>query len=114
MINQNGFFAQAGPLEIFVSAQLMPPDLKFDPGREGSTNKERSGGKATRITSHVPSSRAVLCYAVLLASIHMLLRMWLCAGLPVNYSAEENIRIEQDSEVRIKIIGEYGWRQIRL
>ena len=33
-VNQNGFFASAGPLEIFVSEKLMPADLKFDPGRE--------------------------------------------------------------------------------
>lgn len=32
---QNGFFAQAGPLEIFVSEKLMPSDLKFDAGVDG-------------------------------------------------------------------------------
>jgi len=30
-INQSGFFATAGPLEIFVSKLSMPDDLKFDP-----------------------------------------------------------------------------------
>jgi DNA-directed RNA polymerase II subunit RPB7 len=59
-VNQNGFFASAGPLEIFVSDKLMPSDLKFDAGRDGN---------------------------------------------PMYISEEENIRIEQDTEVRVKIIG---------
>jgi DNA-directed RNA polymerase II subunit RPB7 len=60
IINQNGFFAQAGPLEIFVSKTLMPEDLKFDPRDQ---------------------------------------------GLPTYYSEEEDVRIEQGSPVRIKIVG---------
>lgn len=59
-INDNGFFAQAGPLEIFVSKVLMPNYLKYDEKRE---------------------------------------------GLPCYYSEEEDIRIEQGSSVRIKIVG---------
>jgi len=34
-INNSGFFAQAGPLEIFVSKMLMPDDLKFDSSKDG-------------------------------------------------------------------------------
>jgi len=30
-VNNMGFFATAGPLPIFVSAHLIPPDIKFDP-----------------------------------------------------------------------------------
>eukprot|EP01083_Nonionella_stella_P011016 31315_1 len=30
MVNQNGFFAQAGPLQIFVSKLLMPSDYRYD------------------------------------------------------------------------------------
>ncbi|SZF04876.1 unnamed protein product [Blumeria hordei] len=30
-VNQVGFFADAGPLPLFVSAHLIPPDIKFDP-----------------------------------------------------------------------------------
>ena len=29
-VSQQGFFAQAGPLEIFVASQLMPDELKYD------------------------------------------------------------------------------------
>mmetsp|Transcript_18872 Transcript_18872/g.16783 ORF Transcript_18872/g.16783 Transcript_18872/m.16783 type:complete len:175 (+) Transcript_18872:71-595(+) len=29
-ISKQGFFAQAGPLEIFVSSQLMPEEFKYD------------------------------------------------------------------------------------
>ena len=59
-VNTNGFFASAGPLEVFVSEKLMPSDLRFDPGRE-----------------------SMPCFA----------------------SEEENVRIEQGTEVRVKIIG---------
>jgi DNA-directed RNA polymerase II subunit RPB7 len=34
-INQNGFFAQAGPLEIFVSTKLMPEDFRYEQPPEG-------------------------------------------------------------------------------
>ncbi|CZT13181.1 probable DNA-directed RNA polymerase II chain Rpb7 [Rhynchosporium graminicola] len=30
-VNQVGFFAEAGPLPLFVSAHLIPSDIKFDP-----------------------------------------------------------------------------------
>ncbi|UKZ92195.1 uncharacterized protein TrAFT101_007158 [Trichoderma asperellum] len=30
-INPQGFFAQAGPLRLFVSAHLIPSDIKWDP-----------------------------------------------------------------------------------
>jgi len=30
-VNKMGFFAEAGPLQIFVSRQLMPSDMNFDP-----------------------------------------------------------------------------------
>lgn len=29
-LSKTGFFVQAGPMEIFVSSQLMPEELKFD------------------------------------------------------------------------------------
>ncbi|BFZ54274.1 DNA-directed RNA polymerase II subunit [Savitreella phatthalungensis] len=31
VINKMGFFADAGPLSVFVSQRLMPAELKFDP-----------------------------------------------------------------------------------
>ncbi|KAK8126264.1 DNA-directed RNA polymerase II subunit [Apiospora kogelbergensis] len=30
-VNQHGFFAEAGPLRIFVSAHLIPGEIKWDP-----------------------------------------------------------------------------------
>lgn len=30
-VNKLGFFAQVGPLQVFVSKHCMPPDMKFDP-----------------------------------------------------------------------------------
>ncbi|KAK7757713.1 DNA-directed RNA polymerase II subunit [Diatrype stigma] len=30
-VNQHGFFAEAGPLRIFVSTHLIPTDIKWDP-----------------------------------------------------------------------------------
>ncbi|RPD79407.1 hypothetical protein L226DRAFT_455977 [Lentinus tigrinus ALCF2SS1-7] len=30
-VNKMGFFADVGPLNVFVSHQLIPPELKFDP-----------------------------------------------------------------------------------
>lgn len=30
-VNQVGFFAEAGPLPLFVSSQLIPKEIKFDP-----------------------------------------------------------------------------------
>lgn len=30
-VNKMGFFAEVGPLQVFVSHQLIHPDLKFDP-----------------------------------------------------------------------------------
>ncbi|KAF2973019.1 hypothetical protein GQX73_g520 [Xylaria multiplex] len=30
-VNQHGFFAEAGPLRIFVSTHLIPQDIKWDP-----------------------------------------------------------------------------------
>jgi len=30
-VNQHGFFADAGPLPLFVSSHLIPGDIKFDP-----------------------------------------------------------------------------------
>ena len=58
---QNGFFAAAGPMDIFVSQYGMPEDLKFDAA--GSN------------------------------------------GAPMYYSAEEDVRIEVNQEVRVKILG---------
>jgi DNA-directed RNA polymerase II subunit RPB7 len=34
-INASGFFASAGPFDIFISEKLMPSDLKYDPGKDG-------------------------------------------------------------------------------
>lgn len=53
---------------------------------------------------HVPCS-CPSHVVMLMFSVDVLYAMYMCLGLPVYYSAEENIRIEQDSEVRIKIIG---------
>ena len=58
---QNGFFANAGPLDIFVSQYGLPSDLKFD--TSGSS------------------------------------------GTPMLHSAEEDVRIEIGTEVRIKLVG---------
>ncbi|KAK9893724.1 DNA-directed RNA polymerase II subunit rpb7 [Cystobasidium minutum MCA 4210] len=30
-VNKMGFFAEVGPLNVFVSSHLIPPDMKFDP-----------------------------------------------------------------------------------
>ena len=30
-VNKLGVFAQVGPLQVFISKHLMPPDMKFDP-----------------------------------------------------------------------------------
>ena len=30
-VNKLGFFAQVGPLQVFVSKHLIPSDMKFDP-----------------------------------------------------------------------------------
>jgi len=30
-VNKMGFFAEVGPLQVFVSSHLIPPYLKFDP-----------------------------------------------------------------------------------
>jgi len=30
-VNKLGFFAQVGPLQVFVSKHLIPPDMQFDP-----------------------------------------------------------------------------------
>ncbi|KAK7695346.1 DNA-directed RNA polymerase II subunit [Cerrena zonata] len=32
VVNNMGFFADVGPLTVFVSHQLIHPDMKFDPG----------------------------------------------------------------------------------
>ena len=31
IVNKLGFFAQVGPLQVFVSKHLIPSDMKFDP-----------------------------------------------------------------------------------
>lgn len=45
-INQHGFFAEAGPLRIFTSAQLIPSEVKFDPN---ATPPEYTDGEETHI-----------------------------------------------------------------
>jgi len=59
-ISDNGFFCQAGPLEIFVSKMLMPDEFAYDPRKD---------------------------------------------DLPTYYYDEEDIRIEQGTAVRVKIVG---------
>lgn len=58
MVNKMGFFAEAGPVQIFVSNHLIPDDMEFQSG-------------------DVP------CYA----------------------TSDGSVRIQKDSEVRLKIVG---------
>eukprot|EP00249_Psilotum_nudum_P010133 c22353_g1_i1 orf=169-702(+) len=58
MVNKMGFFAEAGPVQIFVSNHLIPDDMEFQSG-------------------DIP------CYA----------------------TSDGSVRIQKDSEVRLKIVG---------
>lgn len=54
-ISKQGFFAQAGPLEIFVSSQLMPDEFKHDTstGSQSYVNIEDDGEIRINIGSFV-------------------------------------------------------------
>jgi len=45
-VNQHGFFAEAGPLRIFVSSHLIPDEVKWDPN---ATPQEFTDGEDTHI-----------------------------------------------------------------
>jgi len=58
-VNKMGFFAEVGPLTVFVSSHLIPPDMKFDPN----------------------------------------------ASPPCFVNSEEQISIERNAKIRLKIVG---------
>ncbi|KAK1259024.1 hypothetical protein QJS04_geneDACA001459 [Acorus gramineus] len=58
LVNKMGFFAEAGPVQIFVSNHLIPDDMEFQPG-----------------------------------------------DMPNYTTSDKSVKIQKDSEVRLKIIG---------
>ena len=96
---QNGFFASAGPLEIFVSEKVSPAQ----PPNHTSIHSARP---CPVLDAHTPHSACcdVLCSVVQLMPSDLKFDPGR-ESLPMFVSEEENVRIEAGSEVRVKIIG---------
>ena len=68
VVNKLGFFAQVGPLQVFVSKHLIPEDMAFDPQVRCLHTLAREGARGRAVSGRVGVGRGA--ESIPLAVVH--------------------------------------------